>query len=138
MIDHPNQKVHIQYRVNPPVTNDELNELFAASWQNHSWRDFAPVLRQSLAYVGAYVSERLIGFVNIAWDGGSHAFILDTTVQPDLRRQGVGQNLVKHAATAAQERGVEWLHVDYEPHLREFYRQCGFQHTEAGIRRLNL
>jgi hypothetical protein len=59
MLNHQSQEIHIQYRVNPPVTNDELNELFAASWQNHSWRDFAPVLRQSLAYVGAYVSECL-------------------------------------------------------------------------------
>ena len=29
--------------------------------------------------------------------------------------------------------GVEWLHVDYEPHLEGFYRGCGFRHTAAGL-----
>jgi hypothetical protein len=28
---------------------------------------------------------------------------------------------------------MEWLHVDYEPHLDSFYRACGFQPTLAGL-----
>jgi hypothetical protein len=35
--------------------------------------------------------------------------------------------------TIAQEHKVEWLHVDYEPHLARFYEECGFRHTEGGI-----
>ena len=137
MSDNSYSEVNVRYCINPPVTNDELNLLFAASWPHHSWCDFSPVLQRSLAYVGAYDQNRLIGFVNLAWDGGIHAFILDTTVHPTVRRCGIGQALVKHAAAVAQERGIEWLHVDYELHLQAFYRQCGFQHTAAGIRRLN-
>jgi GNAT superfamily N-acetyltransferase len=137
MSGNQGEVIAVQYRVSPPVTNDELNNLFAVSWPDHSWCDFTPVLAQSLAYICAYAAERLIGFVNVAWDGGIHAFILDTTVRPDVHRRGIGQNLVKQAAAIAQQRGIEWLHVDFEPHLREFYRQCGFQHTEAGIKRLN-
>jgi GNAT superfamily N-acetyltransferase len=128
---------HIQYYISLPLTNNELNLLFAASWPDHSWRDFSPILQRSLAYVCAYDQNRLIGFVNLAWDGGIHAFILDTTVHPAMRRRGIGQALVKQAIIVAQERGIEWLHVDYEPHLQDFYRQCGFQHTEAGIQWLN-
>ncbi|MBI1878395.1 MAG: GNAT family N-acetyltransferase [Chloroflexi bacterium] len=137
MSDHQGAVIDVEYRVSPPVTHDELNKLFAASWPHHKWCDFAPVLQRSLAYVCAYASDRLIGFVNVAWDGGIHAFILDTTVHPDVRRRGIGQNLVKYAAAVAQQRGIEWLHVDFEPHLREFYQQCGFRHTETGIKRLN-
>jgi GNAT superfamily N-acetyltransferase len=138
MVDNQRGAVSIQYRTNPPVTNDELNTLFAASWPDHLGRDFSPVLERSLAYVCAYDQNRLIGFVNLAWDGGIHAFILDTTVHPAVRRQGIGQALVEHAAAVAQERAIEWLHVDYEPHLQAFYQQCGFQPTQAGIRRLTL
>ncbi|KAB2862019.1 MAG: GNAT family N-acetyltransferase, partial [Anaerolineae bacterium] len=29
--------------------------------------------------------------------------------------------------------GIEWIHVDYEPHLHEFYTQCGFTPTFAGL-----
>lgn len=34
--------------------------------------------------------------------------------------------------------GIEWVHVDYEPHLEGFYRKtCGFGPTPAGLLRLN-
>jgi len=126
----------ISYRVSPAVANDALNALFASAWPEHVWSDFAPVLRRSLAYVCAYQQGQLIGFVNLAWDGGIHAFLLDTTVHPDLQRHGIGRELVTRAAQIARARGIAWLHVDYEPQLEAFYRDCGFQHTAAGLMRL--
>ncbi|HEX7021461.1 MAG TPA: GNAT family N-acetyltransferase [Trueperaceae bacterium] len=118
------------------MTNTELNELFAASWPAHTPCDFAPALARSLLYVCAYQTNRMIGFVNVAWDGGRHAFLLDTTVHPDLRRQGIGTELVQRAASASRTRGIEWLHVDFEPHLAKFYRDCGFRPTTAGLLKL--
>ena len=94
------------------------------------------VLSRSLAHVGAYDATRLVGFVNVAWDGGVHAFILDTCVHPDYRRQGIATMLVMRAVSVARERGAHWLHVDCEPHVSELYRRCGFRHTEAGLLRL--
>lgn len=128
----------IIYQVNPSVTNEALNALFAAAWEAHRWSDFQRILQHSLAYVCAYVGKDLAGFVNIAWDGGIHAFILDTTVHRDWQRRGIGRELVRQAVRVAQGRGIEWLHVDFEPHLREFYQECGFRHTEAGLLRLNV
>jgi len=86
-----------------------------------------------MAYVCAYHGGKLIGYVNAAWDGKAHAFILDTTVHPDLRLRGIGKELVVHALEQARVRGVVWVHVDYEPHLRRFYAQCGFRPSEAGV-----
>ncbi|MGH2352552.1 MAG: GNAT family N-acetyltransferase [Chloroflexota bacterium] len=126
----------VEYRVNPAVTSDELNDLFDASWPDHERSDFAPVLTRSLAYVCASEAGRLIGFVNLACDGGIHAFLLDTTVHPDVRRRGIGRTLVRQAAQLARDRGMHWLHVDFEPHLRGFYEGCGFEPTDAGVMRL--
>lgn len=126
----------IAYRVSPPVTDDELNELFSSAWPGRAASQFQTVLGRSLAYICAFDSGRLVGFVNLAWDGGEHAFLLDTTVRPAHRRRGVGRQLVRRAAELARERGVEWLHVDFEPHLGGFYRGCGFTHTEAGLMNL--
>ena len=127
----------LQYLVNSPVTSRQLNELFASSWEGHQWRDFEPVLRRNLGYICAWRADELVGFVNLAWDGGIHAFVLDTTVHPQVRRRGVGRRLVKLAVEVARERGVEWVHVDFDGHLREFYYECGFRRTEAGLLHLN-
>jgi GNAT superfamily N-acetyltransferase len=121
------------YRIAPPVTNEDLNRLFSAAWRNHSKKDFATQLRHSLIYVCAYENMALVGFVNVAWDGGSHAFLLDTTVHPDRQRHGIGQELVEQAVQAIAGHGIEWLHVDYEAHLESFYRRCGFVPTLAGL-----
>jgi ribosomal protein S18 acetylase RimI-like enzyme len=124
-------------RLSPPVSDAQLNALFAAAWPGHRDHAFAPLFARSLAYLCAYVGERLAGFVNLAWDGGIHAFILDTTVHPHFQRRGIGTRLVLAAADAARERGIAWLHVDYEPHLEPFYRACGFVPTLAGLMRLD-
>lgn len=127
----------VEYRVNPPVTNAELDQLYSVSWPNHrAPYDFRPELECALAYVCAYVGGELIGFVRVAWDGSVHAFLLEPTVRPDLRRRGIGRSLVERAVAVARERGLEWVHVDFEPHLREFYRACGFRPTDAGLIRL--
>ncbi|MFN8371461.1 MAG: GNAT family N-acetyltransferase [Anaerolineae bacterium] len=123
----------ILLRISPAVSNEQLNALFAAAWEQHQARDFQPVLRHSLLYVCAYQGETLVGFVNVAWDGGIHAFLLDTTVHNLYQRSGIGIQLVRAALNEAQGRGMEWMHVDFEPHLRTFYQRCGFQPTDAGL-----
>lgn len=129
------QQEEILFRISPEIGNEELNALFGEAWPAHSEWDFTRTLAHSLAWVCAYRSgnEQLVGFVNLAWDGAQHAFILDTTVHPDFRRRGIGQRLVHEAVTVAWEHGLEWVHVDYEPHLHEFYDACGFRHTPAGV-----
>lgn len=126
----------IQLLERPKVSDEQLNELFLASWPDHASREFGSVLRRSLTYFAAYAGTQVIGFVNVAWDGSLHAFLLDPTVHPTFRRRGVGTALVRAAASAATERGAEWLHVDYEPALEPFYRAAGFKPTQAGILRL--
>ena len=125
------------FRVAPAVTSAELSKLFADSWPDHRERDFEPVLARSLTYVCCYRGDELIGFVNVAWDGGVHAFLLDVTVHPGERRRGLGVELVTRATAVCRERGMEWLHVDYEARLAPFYGRCGFAGTAAGLMRLD-
>ena len=98
---------------------------------------WARVNRHSLGWVCAREAGALVGFVNVAWDGGAHAFILDTVVATRVRRRGVGRELVAVAEREAGRHGCEWLHVDFEAHLRSFYLEhCGFRPTDAGLRAL--
>ena len=111
----------------------ELNRLFSVSWPDHRSTEFQEVLRCSMAYICAYRGDELVGYVNAAWDGKTHAFILDPTVHPSSRLRGVGRKLVLSALDQARMRGVTWVHVDFEPHLRTFYASCGFRSSEAGV-----
>ena len=127
----------IAYRVNPSLSNADLERLFSSTWADYTPSDFSSVLTHSLAYIGAFTADdQLIGFVNLAWDGGVHAFLLDPTVDPAWQRRGVGRELVMRAIEQATLRGCTWLHVDFEAHLEPFYAQCGFQPTRAGLVRL--
>ena len=123
--------------VTDPFPGDEaMRRLWLVAWGDQGRGSFQPLLERSLTHVGAYDGALLVGFVNVAWDGGVHAFILDTRVDPDYRRQGIALRLVQRAAAVARQRGAEWLHVDFEPHLEGFYRQAGFGPTAAGLMRL--
>jgi GNAT superfamily N-acetyltransferase len=126
----------IEYEISPEIGNDVLNALFADAWPGHVSRDFSAMLSQNLGHVCATLDGVVVGFVNVAWDGAAHAFLLDPTVRSDLQRQGIGTQLVRHAADLARSNGVEWLHVDYEPHLSDFYAKCGFRSTKAGLMNL--
>jgi ribosomal protein S18 acetylase RimI-like enzyme len=127
----------IRIEIDPFPAEDELAPLWQAAWGSALGSGYVDsVLTRSLLHLGAYEGERLIGFVNVAWDGGGHAFLLDTTVHPAFQRQGIAVSLVRRAAELAVERGAEWLHVDFEPHLEGFYAACGFRPTGAGLIKL--
>jgi GNAT superfamily N-acetyltransferase len=101
--------------------------------EGFDWR--GQVRDHSLGWVCARgAGGELVGFVNVAWDGAGHAFLLDTIVSDRVGRQGIGTELVKVATDHARAAGCEWLHVDFEDHLRRFYIEvCGFTPVAAGV-----
>jgi len=121
----------VEYRHRSSVDHEELQRLFERAWGARK-ADFRPVLARSFTWIAAYAGAALVGFVNVAWDGGVHFFLLDTTVHPDWQHRGIGAALVREAIDACRGAG-EWLHVDSSSELMEFYRRCGFSDTAAGV-----
>ena len=126
----------IRIAVDPFPEQAAIDALWLAAWGGPAPGYAQNVLPRSLVHIGAFDGERLVGLVNVAWDGGDHAFLLDTCVDPEFRRQGIATTLVQRATEEVRARGVDWLHVDFEPHLEGFYRGCGFRPTAAGLIRL--
>ena len=132
----------VELQVRFPVDDAELSALHHRAFgpdqpeTDAAIRPWAERLeRHSLTWVGAFSAGRLIGFVHVVWDGGTHAFILDTMVDPDFQRLGIGRDLVRTVTDEAFRAGCDWVHVDYEPEYVTFYqRACGFRPTSAGLR----
>lgn len=128
--------MEISYRTSEPVDGETLNALMSDAWPDHALMDPEVLRRYSAGWVCAYEGDRLVGFVNVAWDGATHFFLLDTTVAPTLQHRGIGTALVAHAITLSEARGGDWLHVDYDPELSPFYEACGFTPTPAALLQL--
>lgn len=127
----------IEYEWRGHVESPEVEALHAEAFRHEVVEGFDwenQLLRHSLGWVCARAGDELVGFVNVAWDGAAHAFVLDTMVTGRVGRRGVGTKLVAIAVRHARAAGCEWLHVDFEDHLRSFYFEaCGFAPTNAGL-----
>ncbi|CAD0212539.1 hypothetical protein AGRHK599_LOCUS1943 [Rhizobium rhizogenes] len=116
--------------------NAEVNALHAECFEHRILTDdwWSQVNRFSLGWVCTRHSGKLVGFVNVAWDGGVHAFVLDTMVSLTFQRRGIAKALMREVVDRAKDTTCEWLHVDFDPHLRPFYFDaCGFRPTDAGL-----
>jgi ribosomal protein S18 acetylase RimI-like enzyme len=121
-----------------PVDDAELSDLHTRAFDSPPgsvtpWSE--RLVRHSLTWVTATDSTgSLVGFVNVIGDGGRHAVLLDTIVDPACQGHGIGRALVAAAAEAARTGGCEWLHVDFEADRARFYLDaCGFRTTAAGL-----
>jgi len=129
----------VSYTWRGEFENVEVNALHAEAFDHPAfdsdgWDWKSHVEQHSLGWVCARDEGALVGFVNVAWDGAVHAFVLDTMVASGIRRHGIGTELIAVAVTEARKAGCEWLHVDFEDHLRSFYFEgCGFRPTNAGL-----
>jgi GNAT superfamily N-acetyltransferase len=132
----------ISYSWQGKIENDEVNALHAEAFETRlftaqEWDWQALLTRHSLGWVTARDDERLVGFVNVIWDGRAHAWVQDTMVASGARRRGIGRQLVGIARDEARSAGCEFLHVDFEHRLGSFYFEaCGFVPTSAGLIRL--
>jgi ribosomal protein S18 acetylase RimI-like enzyme len=128
----------IEYSWRGDITDAELVALVDSYGGQSSVGWWDRIRPYSLGWVAARLANgEAAGFVNVAWDGCDHAFLIDTKVRSDLQRHGIGTELVRIAADHAKQAGCEWLHVDYHEHLESFYLDaCGFRPTRAGVIRL--
>jgi ribosomal protein S18 acetylase RimI-like enzyme len=125
--------VTIEYRVRPELRNEQLEALMGGPYE------YLKILAHSLLWIGAFDGDRLVGYANVAWDGGVHTFLLDPTVDPEYRHRGIGTRLVKEALSAVTKvPEIEWVHVDSDEALmKDFYEPAGFRPTPAGLVRMD-
>jgi GNAT superfamily N-acetyltransferase len=131
----------VVYQWRGVFTNMEMNALHAEAFETRvdresEWNWQEQLNGHSLGWVTARdeADGSLVGFVNVPWDGLVHAWIQDTMVAQRARHRGIGKRVIEIALDEARQAGCEWMHVDFEDHLRSFYFDaCGFKATNAGL-----
>lgn len=125
----------IAYAWRGPVADEEIIDLERSDGRSASIGRWNQISAHSLGWVsGNNRDGLLVGFVNIAWDGGDHAFLIDTRTRRSFQHRGIGSELVRLAVVNARAAGCEWIHVDFEPNLAPFYFDaCRFRRTDAGL-----
>ena len=103
----------VDVRIDPFPSQRELSDLWRATWEIDGVSDFQSILTRSLTHVGAYLGDRIIGFANMAWDGGIHGFLVDVCVHPEFRDHGIGQSMVEAALKVARKRGLQKVHAQW-------------------------
>ena len=129
----------VQYVWRGDFSNAEVNELHADAFEHRTFNedewDWVTLCNDhSLGWVTARLDGRLVGFVNVLWDGLVHAWVQDEMVSSDTRHRGIGIRLIHATRDAAKEAGCEWLHVDFDDDLKPFYFDAaGFTPTNGGL-----
>ena len=129
----------IEYQWRGRFGNDEINSLHADAFQHRvfsaeEWDWVSLCEDHSLGWVTARADKDLVGFVNVLWDGMVHAWVQDVMVSTGAQRRGIGVGLLEVVRSEAGVAGCEWLHVDFDDHLRPFYYDAaGFTPTNGGL-----
>ena len=127
----------IAYEWRGRFENDEFHVLHAEAFETRVFDDdwVALTVQHSLGWVTARDDTgALVGFVNVIWDGLVHAWLQDVMVAVAARGRGIATQLVAIVRDQAASAGCEWLHVDFDDDLRDFYfAACGFRPTNAGL-----
>ncbi len=139
------EELSVVYEWRGRFSNAEANALHAEAFETRlfdesEWDWEALTGQHSLGWVTARLDSvdtsvgSLVGFVNVLWDGLTHAWLQDVMVALSARHRGVGVGLVQQARSGAIDAKCEWLHVDFDDDLRGFYVDaCGFTPTNAGL-----
>ena len=116
----------IVYRLEKNLPLEDVAELYrAAGWlkADEPQERLAPMLRNSFAVMAALEEEsgRLLGMMRALSDGCSDAYLLDLVVRKDMRRRGIGRELVTRLAGHLASSGVEWIVCVGAPGTDGFY-----------------
>jgi GNAT superfamily N-acetyltransferase len=99
-------------------------------------------VRKGLSVLVAVSEGKIVGSVtlvivpNLTRGGAAYALIENVVTHDSYRRQGIGRALLAEAARRAEDSGCYKLMLltsRTEPHVRDFYAECGFRQDKVGF-----
>jgi ribosomal protein S18 acetylase RimI-like enzyme len=126
----------IEYQVVSEAPVEAIVALYEAGgwWQeSEQWRAIIPrMITGSFCFMVARSRDgRLVGMGRAISDGVSDAYIQDVVVLEEVRKRGIGRELVKRLAEYCSQQGIGWVGLVAEPGTQAFYESLGFRALEG-------
>jgi GNAT superfamily N-acetyltransferase len=119
----------IDYRVNAPITAQQLSDVFCSSGLNRPVDDL-PRLQRMIEGAGviasAWDSDRLVGVARTMTDFAFSAYLSDLAVCAEYQRGRIGKELI--ARTRAHLGDQVMLLLLATPEANDYYPRIGFEH----------
>ena len=95
-------------------------------------RDYRFLVFWSDGRVVAVCGYRMLETITRGW----HCHIHDLAVDRDVRRQGIGSDVIRHLLRVVQSDGGEWIFLDGIDDALGFYDKLGFKRHAATLLKL--
>lgn len=121
--------ISIEFRINNPVTADELIEVFkSVEWRKNP-ENIVEAFKKSF-YITAYCNDVLIGFARAISDNCYYTNIFDVIVRPEYQKRGVGKRMMQ--ILREKFKGT-YFFLTYTEGNMTFYEKCGFEQNDKAM-----
>ncbi|AZU60180.1 GNAT family N-acetyltransferase [Neobacillus mesonae] len=125
----------IEYKLNTPITPEELSRLFKASGINRPADDL-PRLQKMIDNADltftAWDDEKLVGIARAITDFSYCCYLSDLAVDQDFQKNGIGKKLVKLLQEHIGEEVT--LLLLSSPIAMDYYPRIGFEKADNGFK----
>lgn len=125
----------IEYKLNTPITPEELSLLFKASGINRPAEDL-PRLQKMIDNADltftAWDDEKLVGIARAITDFSYCCYLSDLAVHQEYQKSGIGKNLVKLLQEQIGEEVT--LLLLSSPIAMDYYPRIGFEKADNGFK----
>ncbi len=126
--------MNVEYRQVMSVDMEEIKALYAdCGWQTYLQDDekLLSAYKNNLLLYGAYLEDKLIGFIRCVGDGEHVVLVQDLLVHSSYRRQGIGSKLFTDILTLYSKVRMVLVVTDkFDESNNLFYRKHGLVNVD--------
>ncbi len=123
--------MEISYRVNAPVTTEQVIDLFRSSGLRRPIDQperIARMLQHANLTITAWEGDRLVGIARALTDFSFCCYLSDLAVEKTAQKSGIGKELIRRVREAIGEESMLLLLA--APEAMEYYPHIGFEKSE--------